>query len=230
MPLEAANRFRCREREFLTAGDLRRRGWTGQLMREFAGLPDHLAVNPYHPGGPAMRLYRSERIEETEKTTVFLEARVAADRRQAAARKGLATKAQNAAASAAENIPAPVLPPAPRTELVAAAVRWFNESETWRTGAAKWLSTSDPEAVLFPIVVDFIRDRLRDYRSRARPIGLPVDEATAAVDYKIVTAIAARFPWLSEECGKRKTPTQRDPGSGAKRQSTPQAGAGHIST
>lgn len=48
-----------------------------------------LAVNPHHPTGPAMKLYRSERIARSK-----------------------AAKAQKAAASAAVNIAPPVLPPA----------------------------------------------------------------------------------------------------------------------
>jgi hypothetical protein len=166
-------------------------------MRQFAGLPDHLAVNPHHPGGPAMRLYRADRIEQIEAGADFASAREIADKRQAAARKGLQTRARNAAAVAAENIPSPVLPPAPRLELITAAVAWFNSGETWRTGAAKWVSTADPAAVLFPIVRSFIRDRLREYRQRARPVGLPVEQGNLAVDQKIEEAIALAYPWLT---------------------------------
>ena len=97
-----------------------------------------------------------------------------------------------------------MLPPAPRGELIKAAVRWFNELETWRNGAGTWINRADSEAVLFPIVVDFIRDRLKNYRDRARPIGLPVEQAAAAVDRKILDAIAATYPWLSAECSRQK--------------------------
>src|SRR5258706_7669125 len=126
----------------MTAGELRRHGWTGALIRRFAGPADHLAVNPHHLGGPAMRLYERARIEAVEAEALFIEARQAAGRRQDAAKKGQATKADNAAASAAEDIAAPVLPPAPREELIAAAVRWFNTVQTWRSGAGKWISTA----------------------------------------------------------------------------------------
>lgn len=163
-----------------------------------------MAVNPHYPAGPAMRLFRSERIEQIEATDAFREARAIAERRQAAAQKGLQTRARNAAVVAAENIAPPLLPAAPRGELVAMAVEWFNGVETWRSGAGRWVSVADPEEVLFPIVVDFIRDRLRDYRQRARPIGLPVDQATAAVEQRVLAAIAERFPWLAPICLPRK--------------------------
>jgi len=156
-----------------------------------------MAANPHHPGGAPMRLYRSARIEEVEATEVFQQARTIAEQRQAAARKGLQTKAANVAASAAENIPAPVLPPAPREELLTAAITWFSRVETWRTGAGRWISPADPDETLFPIVVDFIRDRLRDYRNRARPIGLPVEQGAAAVDRKIIEAIALAYTWVN---------------------------------
>lgn len=201
-------------RELLTAGELRRRGWTGALIRQFAGLPDHLAVNPHHPGGPAMRLYRSDRITEIEASEQFAQAREATDKRKEAAQKALRTKTANAAASAAESIAAPVLPPAPRGELVAAAVRWFNECETWRNGAGKWVSLADPEEVLLLVVVEFIVDRLGDYRNRARPIALPVDAAAAAVDRKIIEAIAACYPWLSAECERRRGTSDKEKISG----------------
>lgn len=189
--------------KFLTAGALRRRGWTGELIRRFAGPADQLAVNPDHPGGAAMRLYRSERMAEIKSGAEFIEALAGADRRRCAAQKALATRARNAAASAAANIVPPVLPPAPRDELLAAAVNWFNSRETWRGGAGKWVSTADRDDVFFPIVVEFIYDRLRDYRNRARPIGLPVDQAVAAVDRKIIEALAAKFSWLAAECERR---------------------------
>jgi len=189
--------------EFLTAGSLRRRGWTGALIREFAGPADQLAVNPHHPGGAAMRLYRTDRIAEIETGEEFIEALAGADRRRCAAEKALQTKARKAAASAAENITPPMLPQAPRADLVEAAVRWFNGCETWRSGAGRWVSTSDPDGVLLPIAVNFIRDRLRDYANRARPIGVPVEQAVRAVDRKIVEAIAASYPWLRPECDRR---------------------------
>ena len=189
--------------EFLTAGGLRRRGWTGALIRGFAGPADQLAVNPHHPGGAAMRLYRSERIAEIEGGEEFIEALAGADRRRCAAEKALETKARKAAVSAAQNIAPPVLPPAPRDDLVAGAVRWFNELETWRSGAGKWVSTSDPDGVLLPIVVEFVLDRLHGYRKKARPIGLLAAVASAAVDRKIIEAIAASYPWLRPECDRR---------------------------
>jgi hypothetical protein len=186
--------------EFYTAGDLRRRVWTEKLIRDFAGLPDDMAVNPHHPGGPMIRLWRSERIEEIETSELFREARGAAQRRMESAQKGLQTKAKNAAASVSGTIPPPVLPPAPRAELIAAAVQWFNQVHTWRTGSGKWLSGKEADSVLFPVVVEFIRDGLNDYRKRARPIGLPIAQALAAVDQTILDAIAERYPWLSVEC------------------------------
>src|SRR5258706_14704500 len=115
----------------MTAGELRRHGWTGALIRRFAGPADHLAVNPHHPGGPAMRLYERARIEAVEADALFIEARHAAERRQDAAKKGQATKADNAAASAAGDIAAPGPPPAARGELIRAAAARVHPAPSW---------------------------------------------------------------------------------------------------
>lgn len=143
-----------------------------------------------------MRLYLRERIEAIEQTEEFQTARAIAEKRQQAAAKALKTKSSNAAASAAGSIPPPVLPAAPRDELVALAVQWHNSLETWRNGSGRWISAEDPDAVLFPIVRRFIFDRLTEYRTRARPVGLPLDIAIAAVDQKINEEIGRVFPWL----------------------------------
>jgi len=61
-----------RQREFFTAGDLRHRGWTEALIRQFAGAADDFVPNPHHPTGPSMRLYRSDRITAIEATDNFI--------------------------------------------------------------------------------------------------------------------------------------------------------------
>jgi len=38
--------------KYFTAGELRRRGWTELLIRQFAGLPDDYGMNPHYPAGP----------------------------------------------------------------------------------------------------------------------------------------------------------------------------------
>jgi len=95
-------------------------------------------------------------------------------------------------------------------------VSWYNGLETWRAGAGKWASAADPDRTLFPIVLDFIRDRLHDYRNRARPVGRPIEQAAAAVDRRILDAIAERYAWLAEECEQQKAKALDLPGAGGR--------------
>jgi hypothetical protein len=191
------------EPELLSVGNLLRRGWTAQLIRKFAGPADFVASNPHNAAWPGVKCFQAARIAEIEKTESFIQAREATERRREGAKKAVQTRAAKVAASAADSIEPPVLPAAPRAEIIAAAIDWHNRVETWRAGKGRWVSFDDSDDVLFPIAIDFIFDRLSDYRRRAAPIGIPIQCAAAAVDARIAETITTVYPWLREECAKR---------------------------
>jgi hypothetical protein len=213
------------DRKLIGSKDLRRRGWTQHLVRRFAGLPDDLQINPHYPGGAPMKLYRAGRVAAIESTEEFKVAKQEAERRQAAAKKAIETKRNATAAWAAKDLPDPVLPPAPRVELVQAAVAWFNGVETWRTGAGRWASTTDCEESLNSIVISFILAQLAEYRERVtRGMEMSPAEAEPIVRAKVLTAIAAAYPWLAMGCERQKEDGITPPSAGIIREAKVTAG------
>ena len=69
--------------ELIKHSDLKRRGWTDAMVRQFLVEPDKLDRNPHHPRAAPMRLYALARVLEAESTDEYREAREAADRRRA---------------------------------------------------------------------------------------------------------------------------------------------------
>jgi hypothetical protein len=180
------------------------RGWTDALVKRFLRLPDDLSPNPYWHAGPAVRLYRRDRIEAIEAGAEFVEAKERAAVRQAASRKAITTKRSKALEwlSAA---PGPILPRMPRADVVRLAADWFNRTYAFADNSDRWASPNDPEGFLNQIAVDWIRRQLGPYETKLRQsIGRQIDDqADRLIDGKILGAIAAACPWLKEECAAR---------------------------
>lgn len=67
---------RLPEDAYLTAGDLKRRGWTDRLIKMFLGSPDRTLPNPHVKSGSPKRLYLASRVEAIEQNgTEFREQR-----------------------------------------------------------------------------------------------------------------------------------------------------------
>jgi hypothetical protein len=50
----------------ITLTSVKARGWTDTMVRDFLGEPDGSGPNPRYIGGPPLRLYLVERVEESE--------------------------------------------------------------------------------------------------------------------------------------------------------------------
>jgi hypothetical protein len=74
----------------LSVAQLRRRGWTPALVRQFLPAPDELRPNAY--GGAPLRLYRAETIRAIESREEVQVAKAAAKRRSAAGEAGAAMR------------------------------------------------------------------------------------------------------------------------------------------
>jgi hypothetical protein len=53
--------------------ELKQRGWTDSAIRKFLGEPDKLKPNPHYKKAPPMRLYDSDRVEQTEESEEWKE-------------------------------------------------------------------------------------------------------------------------------------------------------------
>jgi len=72
--------------EWWAASDLRRRGWTGSLVRRFAPTPSAAAPNPHCSYGAPMRLYQAAEIQAIEQSPAFQNELMALHQTRAASR------------------------------------------------------------------------------------------------------------------------------------------------
>ncbi len=81
--------------QYITPAGLKgKRGWTDQMIRKLLGGPDKVAPNPHYRTAAPMRLYLVGRVEQAEKSGLFV--RHEPDpRRQKAAAKAVQTKMRN---------------------------------------------------------------------------------------------------------------------------------------
>jgi hypothetical protein len=79
--------------DHLTFTELRKRGWTPRLIKQFLPEPDKLAINPHHRTGPKVRLYLLSRIEQAESLSEYQTQLSIAQRRSNAGKNLAARKA-----------------------------------------------------------------------------------------------------------------------------------------
>ena len=193
----------------LSASQLKRdRGWTDALVKQFCPMPDDFCSNPYYRAGPAVRLYRLDRIKVIEASPEFQEAKARTAVRQAAAKKAGATK-RSKALTWLTGAAAPVLPALPRAQLEGLAVDHRNDVLGFKGDSDTWITRRRTSAELVAgLQIDFIRFRLAAFEAKLRQaVGKQLDEEAARlIGHKILEAIAAAYPWLAEECARRIAP------------------------
>jgi len=150
----------------VTATQLRERGWTATLVRDFLGHPDELRLNRYGKSNAPMRLYLLARVEAAEARPEFAEAFATARRRSetAKARTAATTDDKRAALRARVErlLSADMLPSGSLPEVTAALVAECNaERERWEP----------PLAVDASQVPSLVARWLREDLVRSRPPG-----------------------------------------------------------
>jgi hypothetical protein len=206
MPSKTAkgNRHDDRE-EFLASPRLRARGWPESLIRRFLPEPDERRDNPHYKGGPPMRLYLRERVEEIEQTEEFREARAKAEPRRQAAGRGVMTKKERLEQYLkALIIEVPLLED---NELSRRACEHYNERQRLLEDAGRRFSdlpaTPDSdESFLRRIAVNYLRHALTRYEDELARIAGRTSAAEPRLELskKVYDAIAAAYPWLAGEC------------------------------
>ncbi len=184
----------------LSVSDLCRRGWTPALVRRFLGPPDMTARNPHCAHAAPMRLYDPMRVEMSESSRDFEQAKMVASTRRVSARRAAARRREEAVAWA-ESIPVWVRP-TPLAHVVRDAVTHYNavvsaQGELFRVDADQ----GDP-ALLAQIIVTHLRHCLAHYDELLSDLyGCPGrDVAYATLKRRVLEAIAEAYPPLAGEC------------------------------
>jgi hypothetical protein len=157
---------------YLTMKDLRERGWTDAMVREYLGAPDATRPNPTYRSAAPLRLYLAERAETAEASSKWAERKALAAKRRAtglavANRKRAETEelAQRLAKELTADL---VLPAHLQRAAISSYNRWHSNGCAcggwWSDGFCdKRASTSDSPEFLRRITVNFVRHELTGY-------------------------------------------------------------------
>lgn len=181
---------------YVTVTGLRLRGWSDAMIGELLGQPDVQGRDPRRWSLAPVRLYLLARIEAVERTPEFLHAAAVAGRGSAAAGAGAEQRRRAVlAAIRAEPIEVPRLPAA---ELERRAVRHRH-----------LLGARGPGGITAGAMVRWQVGYLRQALARYETLldGLYGDtgraEAERLLRRRLYEAIAAAYPALAHECGRR---------------------------
>ncbi|MEU9861414.1 hypothetical protein AB0D99_11085 [Streptomyces sp. NPDC047971] len=181
---------------YVTPAGLRGRGWSDAMVRDLLGAPDVQGRDPRRWSVAPVRLYRLERVEAVERTPEFARCAAVAGRRSAAARAGAEARRQAVlAAIRAEPIRVPRLPAA---ELERRAVRHRHLLGARSPGGVA-------AGALVRWQVSFLRHALSRYETLLDGLygATGRAEAERLLDRRLYEAIAAAYPALATECGRR---------------------------
>lgn len=80
--------------EHLSVSNLKGRGWTDALIRDYLKVPDKLSRNPFYSKAAPMRLYLSSRVETIEISTEWQTAQEKSKPRKVSAARAVQTKTE----------------------------------------------------------------------------------------------------------------------------------------
>jgi hypothetical protein len=157
---------------YLTMADLRERGWTDAMVRDYLGEPDATRPNPRYWNAAPMKRYLTERAGAAEASPEWAERRALGARRRtaglaAAGRKRAETEAL-ARQLAADLVTSLAFPADPRQAAIEAYNKWHSDSCTcsaWRElgFCDKRTDATNSAEFLRRITVNYARHRLTGY-------------------------------------------------------------------
>lgn len=181
---------------YLTTSGLRERGWSDAMVRELLGAPDVQGRDPRRWSIAPVRLYRLARVEAVERTPEFARCAAASGRRSSAAEAGAEARRRAVlAAIRAEPVDVPRLPAA---ELERRAVRHRHLLGARGPGGLA-------AGALVRWQVSYLRHALSRYETLLDGLygATGRAEAERLLDRRLYGAIAAAYPALAAECGRR---------------------------
>ncbi len=187
--------------------DLKERGWTEALIKQFLGEPDVLKPNPYYRKAAPMQLYSPARIEQAESQEAWQQAKARASVRSQASKMMAARKATELVERAEQmRITVQRLPRETVMEEAIASYNAFHWEIAWRHGDIWEPATeqSDP-AFLERITVNYIRHHLTSYDTHLEQVAgqSGVRQAGKLIRRRMYDEIARAYPGYAGECQRQ---------------------------
>jgi len=193
--------------KMLSLKDLKERGWTAALVKQFLGEPDALKPNPYYRKAAPMLLYSPARVEQAEGQEEWKQAKARASLRSQASKTVAARKAAELLERAEQmQITVHRLPTETVIEQAIASYNVHNWEIAWRHGDVWEPATerSDPD-FLERITVNYIRHHLTAYDTHLEQVAgqIGVRQAGKVIRRRIYDEIAKEYPEYAEECQRQ---------------------------
>lgn len=187
--------------------DLKERGWTDTLVKQFLKEPDATKPNPFYRKAAPMQLYSPSRVLEAEGQEEWQQAKARAARRSEAGKAVAARKAAVLVERAEQmRITVHRLPTETVIEQAIASYNAHNWEIAWRHGDAWEPATerSDPD-FLERITVNYIRHHLTSYDSHLEQVvgQIGVHQAGKVIRRRIYDEIAKEYPEYAAECQRQ---------------------------
>lgn len=193
--------------KMLSLKDLKERGWTAALVKQFLGEPDALKPNPHYREAAPMQLYASARVLEAESQEEWKQAKARASLRSQASKRVAARKAAELVEQASQmRITVHRLPTETVIEQAIASYNAHTWEIAWRHGDAweKASESSDPDFLL-RITVNYMRHHLTSYDTHLEQVAgqIGVRQAGKVIRHRIYDEIAKAYPEYAEECQRQ---------------------------
>lgn len=189
--------------EFIPQSELMSRGWTKSLIERFLPEPDKTKQNPRFRSAAPMKLYSLQRVQDTETSAAFIEAKFRLQRRRAGAKAGAEKKQQQLLELVSQmKIQVPLLD---RDTLILEACDNYNRASPISDCLTDATPVSDV-VFLNRICVNYLRHCLTDYEDQLRTIASRVGKNAAYVALKtrVLKAIGEKYDWLARECNRQE--------------------------
>jgi len=195
------------ESVLFTVRQLKQRGWTETLVKQFLGPPDATRPNPHYKSAAPMRLYAATRVEALEACEDWRRA-AERSRMRSEAGKAVAVRKADELIERAEQLPITVtrLPLDQLQKRAIASYNAFHVEVLWErvNDYEKADAQSDP-AFLSRITVNYIRHSLTAYDKHLQEVAgrIGLSQAIGTIRRRVYAAISATYPEYAEECQRQ---------------------------
>lgn len=192
--------------EHITVTELKKRGWTDTIIRDYLGEPDRYETNYRYRSAAPIRLYHRERAEIVERSDIWPLLMKKAIHRKAAATRAVETKRQVMLDHLDEVvINVPLLPP---DVLIACACQHYNTRQIDMGDLDGQKATPDSSPLFIDrITVNYLRHVLSEYDKQLEEVfgKVGIAEAYREINRKVYAAIRDAYPTLASECWRQQS-------------------------
>lgn len=202
------------EKEMITQTALLERGWTKSMITKL--LPDPVLKNNPYNRSSSIKLWELETIEQIEKQPYFMDAKKAAEKRKASAKKAKETQFKNLMAIMQTAIDSTTIKMLDDEALRRKAIYHAKERYLRKLGNDYFDGNNLEEATICRWVVNYIRHQLVKcnyhatydnvlYNFRGK---LGKDKLYLYYKSALLDKIAAAYPKYADECREQKEKTE----------------------